>query len=206
MIIGASLATAVVIVIVLAIILIILYCHKRVSRSVRFILLISNTLECHLVFSQRVAKSPQFNLYSSVPAPPTENPRDPLVIPSIHVPPSGGIYDTAIDINSTPNSAHSSSSSSGGASQPTAVTSGDEAGEGNENTSHYAAVDAKPQPVSIPPVDDSRMVYAEVNQTLGAKVSLSTYQLTDVLICVHITIIGAVVYGRPEEGYHREQS
>lgn len=115
---------------------------------------------------------------------PSENPRDRLLTPSQL---SGPIYKT---ITTTQFSTDTSTllSSSGGASQPlssAAVTSDDKTGEVNENASHYATLDAKPQPVSVPPTDDGRVVYAEVNKTQGGKVRLSKYQLTDILICRH---------------------
>ena len=105
---------------------------------------------------QRDKKSPQVNLYS--PAPPTENPLVPLVIPTVTA--SGQIYETVINIDSRPSPTNSPSSY---AIQVSA--SGSEAGH-SEQHPVYSTVAVKPQ-------DDNRVVYAEVHNTQGAKVRLS---------------------------------
>lgn len=136
---------------------------------------------------QRVKKKLQFSHHSSDPAPPTENPLIPLVIPSVHAPPSDRIYDTiATTPFSTADSSNpSSSSASDGVSQPsasTAITLADETGAVNESATHYSTVDVKPQAVSVPPADDSRVVYAEVNKIQGANVNYGRFTvMTQVL-------------------------
>ena len=91
------------------------------------------------------------NHYTSVPAPPTENPHVPWVVLSVER--SVENYDNVPSLTS--------SSSSSDPNQPPASAG---------NPPIYSQVDVKPQPV---PVDDKHVVYAKVMKTQGSNVSLS---------------------------------
>lgn len=97
------------------------------------------------------------NLYTSVPSSPTENPRDPLVFPSV---------ERSVENYENVPSSMPSSSSSDPSQHPMVSTS-------DGNTPLYSAVYVKPQPVRVPPVEDSCIVYSEVTKTQGVNVSIS---------------------------------